>query len=119
MTCLAASAQQLRFDPEDFGEIPTLAGLFGNCDRAVDSPQRIVTPASLRAFPAASSGSSLAWMTEPPKLTQKERREQRLQAALRENLKRRKAQARRRAEIGGQPAEPHDSAGIAADKPNG
>jgi len=71
------------------------------------------------AFPAASSRSSLAPMTERPKLTQKERREQRLQAALRENLKRRKAQARRRAEIREQPAEPHDSAGIAADKPNG
>jgi hypothetical protein len=58
-------------------------------------------------------------MIERPKLTQKERREQRLQAALRENLKRRKAQARQRAEIGQGPAEPHDSAGIAADKPNG
>jgi hypothetical protein len=58
-------------------------------------------------------------MTEPPKLTQKERRAQRLQAALRENLQRRKAQARQRAEIRAEPAEPHDSAGIAADKPNG
>ena len=58
-------------------------------------------------------------MTERPKLTQKERREQRLQAALRENLRRRKAQARRRAENAVQTAEPHDSAGIAADKPNG
>jgi len=58
-------------------------------------------------------------MTERPKPTQKERREQRLQAALRENLKRRKAQARRRAEISGEPPQPHDSAGIAADKPNG
>jgi hypothetical protein len=58
-------------------------------------------------------------MTERPKLTQKQRREARLQAALRENLKRRKAQARKRGEIGEEPAEPHDSAGIAADKPNG
>ena len=58
-------------------------------------------------------------MMEQPKLTQKERREQRLQAALRENLKRRKAQARQRAEIHEGVAEPHDSAGIAADKPNG
>ena len=58
-------------------------------------------------------------MTEQPKLTQRERREQRLQAALRENLKRRKAQARSRGEIRAEPAEPHDSAGIAADKPNG
>jgi hypothetical protein len=58
-------------------------------------------------------------MSERPKLTEKERREQRLQAALRENLKRRKAQARSRAEIGPGPEEPHDSAGIAADKQNG
>jgi hypothetical protein len=57
-------------------------------------------------------------MTERPKLTQKQRREARLQAALRENLKRRKAQARERAEIRDKPTEPHDSAGIAADKPN-
>ena len=46
-------------------------------------------------------------------------REQRLQAALRENLKRRKAQARGRVENRDEAAEPHDSAGIAADKPNG
>jgi hypothetical protein len=58
-------------------------------------------------------------MMERPKLTQKERREQRLEAALRENLKRRKAQARNRAEIRQGAAEPHDSAGIAPDKPNG
>jgi len=48
----------------------------------------------------------------------KQRREARLQAALRENLKRRKAQARERAEIRDKPTGPHDSAGIAADKPN-
>jgi hypothetical protein len=53
-----------------------------------------------------------------PKATEKERREQRLQAALRENLKRRKAQARTRAETPDS-AEPHDSAGIAADKKSG
>jgi len=51
-------------------------------------------------------------MTEPPK-SEKERREERLQAALRENLKRRKAQARGRAEKG---EKPHDSAGIVAEK---
>jgi hypothetical protein len=56
-------------------------------------------------------------MTGSGKLTEKRQREQRLQAALRENLKRRKAQARGRAE---EPkAEPHDSAGIAPDKDNG
>jgi hypothetical protein len=42
------------------------------------------------------------------------RRTKRLGAALRENLKRRKAQARARQ---GGPAPAHDSAGIAADKP--
>ena len=57
-------------------------------------------------------------MTGQPK-SQKELREQRLQAALRENLKRRKAQARGRAENREEGAEPHDSAGIAADKKNG
>jgi len=58
-------------------------------------------------------------MNDPPKVTEKERREQRLQAALRENLKRRKQQARGRAENRGEVAEPHDSAGIAAEKENG
>jgi len=59
-------------------------------------------------------------MNDRPKVTEKERREQRLQAALRENLKRRKAQARGRAESQqDKPAEPHDSAGIAAEKENG
>jgi hypothetical protein len=57
-------------------------------------------------------------MNDPPKVTEKERREQRLQAALRENLKRRKRQARGRADRR-QTAEPHDSAGIAAEKENG
>ncbi len=52
-------------------------------------------------------------MTEG-KSAQVERRKNRLGAALRENLKRRKAQirARRQGE-----AKPHDSAGIAPDKP--
>jgi len=63
-------------------------------------------------------------MNDRPK-SEKERREERLQAALRENLKRRKAQARGRAETKErpaapvQPAEPHDSAGFAADKKSG
>jgi hypothetical protein len=46
--------------------------------------------------------------------SEKERRDERLQAALRENLKRRKAQARARAER--EEAEPHDSAGIVTEK---
>ena len=58
-------------------------------------------------------------MTDRPKVTEKERRDERLQAALRENLKRRKRQARGRAENRGEAAEPHDSAGIAAEKENG
>ena len=59
-------------------------------------------------------------MNDRPKATEKERREQRLEAALRENLKRRKAQARGRGESQQEkPAEPHDSAGIVAEKKNG
>ena len=56
-------------------------------------------------------------MTDRPKPSEKALREQRLEAALRENLKRRKAQARGRAEEG--EVEPHDSAGIAPDKDKG
>jgi hypothetical protein len=53
------------------------------------------------------------------KAAQKARQERRLAAALRENLKRRKAQAKGRSAAGtaAQAApEPHDSAGIADDK---
>jgi hypothetical protein len=53
------------------------------------------------------------------KAAQKARQEQRLAAALRENLKRRKAQAKGRVSVQTEPepsAEPHDSAGIADDK---
>ena len=68
-------------------------------------------------------------MTETPKDPQKERRAQRLSAALRDNLKRRKAQAKRRnlertAESGaknpaaGPSTETHDSAGFCEDKRN-
>jgi hypothetical protein len=57
-------------------------------------------------------------MAERPK-SEKELREQRLQAALRENLKRRKAQARGRAENAEESVKSHDSAGIAADKESG
>ena len=55
-------------------------------------------------------------MTDRPKPSQKALREQRLQAALRENLKRRKAQARSRSKQEERPGEPHDSAGIVAEK---
>jgi hypothetical protein len=52
------------------------------------------------------------------KAAQKARQERRLSAALRENLRRRKAQAKGRATQAAveRPAEPHDSAGIADDK---
>ena len=55
-------------------------------------------------------------MTDRPKPSEKTLRDQRLEAALRENLKRRKAQERGRAQPGERPAEPHDSAGIGVDK---
>ena len=56
-------------------------------------------------------------MADAPKPSAKAEREERLQAALRENLKRRKAQSRGRAAQGAEPArEAHDSAGIDVDK---
>ena len=58
-------------------------------------------------------------MTDGPKVTEKQRREQRLEAALRENLKRRKAQIRGRAKHHDESTEPHDSAGIVPEKENG
>jgi hypothetical protein len=57
-------------------------------------------------------------MTDGPKNPEKTRRERRLSAALRDNLKRRKAQARGRSS-GAEPEPtraPHDSAGIVGDK---
>jgi hypothetical protein len=56
------------------------------------------------------------------KSVQKAVRQRRLSAALRENLKRRKAQAKGRsadADEVNHAGEPHDSAGIDADKPTG
>jgi hypothetical protein len=55
---------------------------------------------------------------EPPKRVEKARRQRRLGVALRENLKRRKAQAKGRAASGDgeTAAKPHDSAGIGTDK---
>jgi hypothetical protein len=57
-------------------------------------------------------------MNDRAKDAEKARREQRLSAALRENLKRRKAQARGRATgaTGDRADTAHDSAGIAGDK---
>ena len=55
-------------------------------------------------------------MADRPKVSEREARLQRIAAALRKNLSRRKAQARGRAE---HEAEPHDSAGIIPDKDKG
>jgi len=57
-------------------------------------------------------------MNGGPKERQKQARARRLSAALRDNLKRRKAQKRRRA-AGESSAETHDSAGFEADKREG
>ncbi len=64
-------------------------------------------------------------MTDRPKDPQKQNRERRLSAALRDNLKRRKAQAKRRKVAGhaeqapgGASTATHDSAGFAGDKRN-
>jgi hypothetical protein len=58
-------------------------------------------------------------MNDRPEATENDRRRQRLSAALRENLRRRKAQMRGRRNAPepehGVPS--HDSAGIGADKP--
>jgi hypothetical protein len=56
-------------------------------------------------------------MADQPKVTEKDLRARRLEAALRENLQRRKRQRRERADK--QDTEPHDSAGIIAEKENG
>jgi hypothetical protein len=63
--------------------------------------------AAVLKFRFMSDGSKIG---ESHKALQEARRRRRLAAALRENLKRRKAQARAKA--------PHDSAGIADDKSN-
>jgi hypothetical protein len=55
-------------------------------------------------------------MVDQPKSPAAAERERRLQAALRENLKRRKAQARARSDRQEAGEAPHDSAGIPADK---
>jgi hypothetical protein len=57
-------------------------------------------------------------MNDRPKAAAKARQQRRLGAALRENLKRRKAQAKGRSagSDAGHAAKPHDSAGIAGDK---
>jgi hypothetical protein len=58
-------------------------------------------------------------MNDQARDTEKVRRQQRLRAALRENLKRRKAQARGRAKDKTPGQVSHDSAGIVSDKDQG
>ena len=61
--------------------------------------------------------SEIGKMGDSGKAAQRARQERRLAAALRENLKRRKAQAKGRV-AGRDATAPHDSAGIADDKTN-
>ena len=58
-------------------------------------------------------------MIAPGKAEKKAARTARLSAALRENLKRRKAQVKARASTRKQASTPHDSAGIAEDNQEG
>jgi hypothetical protein len=75
-----------------------------------------------------AGGRSLRAVSDRPKSAEQQCRERRLSAALRENLKRRKAQAKARAAtpaatpaVSGSEREPapHDSAGIGRDKGRG
>jgi hypothetical protein len=80
---------------------------------------RAVPPAiAAEGFRRVPSGRNLAAMNERGKHAQKVRQQRRLGAALRENLKRRKAQAKARAVGSGaaDAAQSHDSAGIAGHK---
>ena len=75
-----------------------------------------------QGFRTRLGGRNVKPVSDHPKKAEQQRRERRLSAALRENLKRRKAQAKAR--TAANPAvsgaehddQPHDSAGIAADK---
>jgi len=69
-------------------------------------------------FRRVPSGRNLAAMNERGKRAEKMSQQRRLGAALRENLKRRKAQAKARASASGAAgaAKSHDSAGIARHK---
>jgi len=55
-------------------------------------------------------------VNDRPKAANKARQQRRLGAALRENLRRRKAQAKGRATARAGAGEPHDSAGIGGNK---
>jgi len=84
---------------------------------------RAVPPAiAAQGFRRVPSGRNLAAVNEPGKRAEKVRRQRRLSAALRENLKRRKAQAKAKAKASAvgagaaDAAQSHDSAGIAGHK---
>ena len=73
----------------------------------------------LWAVHARAVRNSLAPMNDGAKpQSPKDARAARLEAALRQNLKRRKAQARARSQPRDEPSAPHDSAGIPAEKDN-
>jgi hypothetical protein len=69
-------------------------------------------------FRARSGGRNLPCVNDRPKAAKKARQQRRLGAALRENLRRRKAQARGRSTAGvaDGSGKPHDSAGIGGNK---
>ena len=71
-------------------------------------------PLTMQGFRRAPSGRNLASMDERGKRAEKMRQQRRLGAALRENLKRRKVQAKARAGSSDavRAAKSHDSAGI-------
>ncbi len=79
----------------------------------MSAPPRSDHAAASGRVASPPSGGYVLFMADDPKPSQKALREQRLEAALRENLKRRKAQARGGAEE--EPAEPGpDEAGPSA-----
>jgi hypothetical protein len=98
-----------------------------HCHKAGNGASTPHTLKPLRALPSDAPRPYSRFMSESSKIgesqkaAQKARQERRLAVALRENLKRRKAQAKGRVavqSIGESPAAPHDSAGIADDKRN-
>jgi hypothetical protein len=70
----------------------------------------------LGLFPIAPRQAKCDRMGERRKSVEEVERQRRLRAALRENLKRRKAQAKGRVAAAGGAEKPHDSAGIVGDK---
>jgi hypothetical protein len=95
---------------------------------AIARPKRAQN-ALTAGYPLPQSGVIFLWlgpgriyerMSESGKARQKAVRQRRLSAALRENLKRRKAQARGRGAAASDTEQvaPHDSAGIDAEKPD-